>query len=91
MMLASAQHHLQRIGTAAVLAFGIVAGYLLLQLLPGDQLVHALQEFFAAGLALFVLVFGFGKADLAHGVASFPGHGSDDIVSNPGTFRGSLM
>ena len=58
MMLASAQHHLQRIGTAAVLAFGIVAGYLLLQLLPGDQLVHALQELFAAGLALFVLVFG---------------------------------
>ena len=78
----NAQHHLQWIRPAAVFALGIVAGNLFLQLLPGDQLVHALQELLAAGLALFVLVFGFGKADLAHGVATFPVGDSDAIVAN---------
>lgn len=47
-----------------------------------DQLVHAVQELLATGLALLVLVFGFGKADLAHGVATFPVDDSDAIVAN---------
>ena len=81
-----AQHHLQRIGAAPVLALGIVAGHLFLQLFPGDQLVHALQELLAAGLTLFVLVFGFGKADLAHGVTTFPVGDSGAIVANPRAF-----
>ena len=44
-----------------------MSGYLLLQLLLGNQLVHPLQKDLAAGLALLALALGFGEGDLIHG------------------------
>ena len=61
------EHGRQRIGRPAVLALGVIAGYLLLQLLPGNQLVHPFQKDLAAGLALLVLVLSFGEGHLIHG------------------------
>lgn len=49
------------------MAFGVIAGYLLLQLLPRNQLVHSFQKDLAAGLALLGLVLGFGEGDLIQG------------------------
>lgn len=63
----NAQHGRQRIGRPAVLALGVVTGYLLLQLLPGNQFLHSFQKDLAAGLALLALVLGFGEGDLIHG------------------------
>lgn len=60
------QHGRQRIRWSARLALGVISGYLLLQLLPGNQLVHPLQKDLAAGLALLGLVLGFGEGDLIH-------------------------
>lgn len=61
------KHGRQRIRRPSALALGLITGYLLLQQLPGDQLVHPLQKYFAAGLSLLILVFGFGESDLIHG------------------------
>ena len=61
------QHGRQRIRRPAVLALRIITGYLLLQLLPRNQLVHPFQKDLAAGLALLVLVLGFGEGHLIHG------------------------
>ena len=61
------EHGRQRIRRPPVLALGVITGYLLLQLRPGDQLVHPLQKDFAASLSLLVLVLGFGEGDLIHG------------------------
>ena len=57
----------QRIWRPARLALGVITSYLVLQLLPGNQLVHPFQKDLAAGLALLVLVLGFGEGDLTHG------------------------
>jgi len=46
--------------------FQVVIGYLLLQLLPENQLVYALQEDLAPGLELLILVFGFSRSHLVH-------------------------
>lgn len=61
------QHGRQRIRWPAGLALGIISGYLLLQLLPRNQLVHPLQKDLAAGLALLGLVLSFGEGNLIHG------------------------
>ena len=61
------QHGLQRIRWPARLALRIITSYLLLQLLPRNQLVHPLQKYLAAGFALLGLVLGFGEGDLIHG------------------------
>jgi hypothetical protein len=42
-------------------------GYILLQLLSRNQLVRPFQKDLAAGLALLVLVLGFGEGHLIHG------------------------
>ena len=60
----------RRIRWPASLPFRVVIGYLLLQLLPGNQLVHALQEDLAPGLALLIPVFGFSRGHLVHRVKS---------------------
>src|SRR5690554_2848195 len=62
----NSQHGGQRIGRPAILALRVIAGYLLLQLLPRDQLVHPFQEDLATSLALLGLVLGFGEGDLIH-------------------------
>lgn len=51
----------------AVLAFGIITRYLILQLLPRNQFVHPFQKDLAAAFALLVLVRGFEEGDLIHG------------------------
>ena len=61
------QHGGQRVRWPASLALWVVSSDLLLQLLPGNQLVHPLQKDLAAGLALLGLVLGFGEGDLIHG------------------------
>src|SRR5690554_415040 len=61
------EHGRQRIRRPAVLAFGVVSGHLLLQLLPRNQLVHALQKNLTASFALLGLVLCFGEGDLIHG------------------------
>ena len=63
----NSQHGRQRIGRPAILALRVITGYLLLQLLPGNQFVHPFQKDLAAGLALLGLVLGFGESDLIHG------------------------
>lgn len=49
------QHRGKRIGRPTVLALGVMTGYFLLQLLPGNQLAHPLQEDLATRLALLGL------------------------------------
>ncbi len=63
----NAEHGRQRVRRSTSLAFGVMAGYLFLQLLPGNQLVHPFQKDLAAGFALLGLVLGFGEGDLIHG------------------------
>lgn len=63
----NSQHGRQRIGRPAILALRVITAYLLLQLLPRNQLIHPFQEDFATGLALLGLVLGFGEGDLIHG------------------------
>lgn len=89
--MANTQHYLRRVRPATVLALGIVASYLLLQLRPRDQLIHAFQELLAADLAIFVLKLGVGKADLTNGVTLFPIGGSVVVVSNPSAFSGGSL
>jgi len=60
------QHGRQRIRGPSVPALRVITGYLLLQLLPRNQLVHPFQKDLATGLALLGLVFGFGEGDLIH-------------------------
>jgi hypothetical protein len=73
------------------MALGIVTSHLLLQLLPGNQLVHPFQKDLAACLALFVLALGYGKGHLAHGGGESYAIGDGTIVTNFGElFRGSL-
>ena len=59
----NAEHGRQRVRRSTSLAFGVMAGYLFLQLLPRDQFVHPLQKNLAMGFALFNLVLGFGEGD----------------------------
>jgi len=61
------QHGRQRIRRSASLALEVMLGYLLLQLLPGNQLVHPLRKDLAVTLALLGLVLGFGEGGLIHG------------------------
>ncbi len=58
---------MDRIWRSAILALGVITDYLLLQLLPVNQLVHPLQKDLAAGVALLVLALSFGERDLIHG------------------------
>ena len=58
------EHGAHQVRRTARLALGIIASHLLLQLLPGNQLVHAFQKDFATGFALLFLVLGFGEGDL---------------------------
>lgn len=62
----NAQHGRQRIGKPFVLVLGVLTGYLPLQLLPRDQLIHPLQEDLATSVALLALLLGFGEGDLIH-------------------------
>jgi len=62
----NAQHGRQRIGKPFVLVLGGLTGYLPLQLLPRDQLIHPLQEDLATSVALLALLLGFGEGDLIH-------------------------
>jgi hypothetical protein len=62
----NSQHGRQRVRRSSVLALGVKMDYLLLQLLPGNQLVHPFQKDLATGLALLVLVLDFGEGNLIH-------------------------
>lgn len=84
------EHGRQRIRRPPALALGVITGYLLLQLRPGDQLVHPLQKEFAAGLSLLVLVLGFGEGDLIHGrTESYAVDDSRIIADGSDFFRAS--
>jgi len=85
------QHGRQRVQWSSVLALGIVTSHHLLQLLPGNQLVHPSQKDFAACLAPFVLVLGFGEGQLIHGGCESYAVGNSCIIADFGKlFRGSL-
>ena len=88
----NSKHGRQWIRRPPALALGVITGYLLLQLRPGDQLVHPLQKEFAASLSLFVLVLGFGEGDLIHG--STEPYAVDDvriIAEGRDFFRASIV
>lgn len=85
------KHGRQRIRWRTILALGVITGHLLLQLLPLNQLVHALQQDLATNFAFLGLVLGFGKGDLIHG--SNESYRLDDgriIADFGGLFRTSL-
>jgi len=85
------QHGRQRIRWTASLALGVISGYLLLQLLPRNQLVHPFQKDLAAGLTLLGLVLGFGEGDLIHsGNESYAVDDGRIIADFGGLFRVSL-
>jgi hypothetical protein len=82
------QHGRQRVRWPTVLALGVVMSHLLLQLTPGNQLVHSFQKDLAA---LLVLVLGFGEGYLAHsGGKSYAVSGGYIIADFGKLFRGSL-
>jgi len=85
----NSQHGRQRIRRPSVLALGVITGYLLLQLLPGNQLVHPFQKDLAAGLALLVLVLGFGKGHLIHGGNESYAVGDGRIIADFETYSES--
>lgn len=64
-------HRRQRIRRSSFRAFGVITGYLLLQLLPVNQFAHSLQKDFAAGFPLLGLVLCFGEGDLVDGGNEF--------------------
>ena len=72
------------------MALGVITGYLLLQLLPRDQLVHPYQEDLATGLALLFLVLGFGEGDLIHGGNKYYAVGECRIIADFETYSESL-
>ena len=87
----NAQHCRQRVRWPTGLALGVIAGYFLLQLLPGNQFVHPFQKDLATSLALLALVFGFGEGDLTHGGGESYPVDDDRIIADSGDlFRGSL-
>src|SRR5690554_4929803 len=83
------QHGRQRIRRSSVLALGVITGYLLFKLLPGNQLLHPLQEDLATSLALLGLVLGFGECNLIHG--GIESYAVDDgrIIANFETYSES--
>ena len=88
----NAKHGRQRIRRPTILALGVITGYLLLQLLPRNQLVHALQKYLATRLALLGLVLGFGEGDLIHGSNESYRFGDGRIIADFGElFRPSLV
>jgi hypothetical protein len=60
------QHHIQRIGAAAIAGLGAVTGNLLLQTLPRYQGIHLFKKLLPAGFAFHVVVFRFSKTELIH-------------------------
>ena len=86
-----AEHGRQRIRRPPALALGVITGYLLLQLRPGNQLVHPFQKEFAPGLSLLVLELGFGEGDLIHGsTESYAVDDSRIIADSSDFFRASI-
>ena len=83
-----AQHDFQRIGLAAISWLGIIASNTVFQALLGDQLAHLLEKLLAPGFLLFVVVLGFGKADLIHGRVLSGNFGYYAKIGD--LFRGSL-
>jgi len=83
------QHGRQRIWWPAGLALGIITSYLLLQLLPRNQLVHPFQKDLAAGLTLLGLVLGFGEGDLIHGGNESCAVDDDHIIADFETYSES--
>lgn len=67
------KHYRQRVRRIPVLTLGIVLAELPLQLRPGNQAIHFLEEQFPPRLALLVLVFGFGESQLAHAIFQVKG------------------
>lgn len=61
-------HRGQRTGLAALTMFGVMGFDFLLQFFPWNQLIHLRQKLFSACYAALVSIFGFGKADLIHGL-----------------------
>jgi hypothetical protein len=85
------QHGRQRVRWPTVLALGVVMSHLLLQLIPGNQLIHSFQRDLAACLALLVLVLGFGEGYLAHSGGKSYAVSYGCIIADFGKlFRGSL-
>ncbi|AKH68079.1 hypothetical protein IMCC21906_00386 [Spongiibacter sp. IMCC21906] len=67
------KHYCQRVRRIPVLTLGIVLAEFLLQLRPGNQAIHFLEEQLPPRLALLVLVFGFGESQLAHAIFRLKG------------------
>jgi len=87
----NAKHGRQWIRRPTILTLRVITGYLLLQLLPRNQLVHALQKYLATRLALLGLVLGFGEGDLIHGSNESYRFGDGCIITDfGGLFRPSL-
>jgi len=85
----NSQHGGQRIGWPASLALRVISGHLLLQLLPGNQLVHPFQKDLATSFALLVLVLGFGEGDLIHGGNESYAVDDDRIIADFETYSES--
>ncbi len=75
-----AQHHAQRVGAASAARLRVDGRDALLQLSPGDEPVHALQEPLAPCLDLLVLVLDAAERTLLHG-APLSGSAHDRIRS----------
>ena len=86
------QHHRQRVGPAALARLGIYRPDALLQPLPRNQAVHALQEQLAAGPALLALVFQVRESRLVHQFSLRPVPAVPAILCHNHTdlFRASL-
>ena len=76
------QHGRQRIRRLSVLALGVITGYLLLQLLPGNQLIHSFQKDLATGLAFLALVLSSGEGDRVPGGNESYAVGDEHIIAN---------
>jgi len=74
------KHGGERTGWPAGQTLGIITGYLVRQVLPGNQLVHPHQKDHATGLATSVVVLTFREGDLIHAGNVLHAVGYDRII-----------